>query len=1240
MKSEKFMRRRIAAGILAVMTAVTPALPVQVAAQGLVGIGTGKQDDIQTEEKGGMKEERIPKWETVNTSGAFGMETKAGSAQEEIVGTEENTGSASEAAGTEGTGSASEAAGTEGTGSAPETAGTEGTGSASETAGTEGTGSAPEIAGTEGTGSIPVTAGKEEENDSNPGSSGAEPMTEEASGAEQENDSGESGTETPGLPDAETEMTDTENGQDRWEDMDPDTEMSDQSGNTEESGTEMGVDAEPGDRVVLADTNGDTEVFIFLKEGELFAEDVSFRVLCIADMIGETEEKEMHCKKLEDALLAAWDQALPEKTVENVQIFLPYYLLFTDAQGAEISLPGEAEIRLTICDEDIYQAFCQVQDSAEVPVESDWMEALHIAWQGKNDEFREIPGKRMILDDEKRSVTFVFETEETGWFSLLYAEEEADTPETESPDGQAETPGGEAESGMTEDPSEAGTESDTESDTESGQEADVGLESLKGIQLLAARAALPPSGNPVTASGSGFRLMSTSELDGAYRAATWYSGISSFEPFNTAGSAVKTMTKSDGDIYIFYPTNNASAGKFGGVYQKILFKDGVWYDLKMTVTAYTNKTYAGSDGAEVPSYPPMGFSRSKIAWYFMPTMGEYIMKMEYFKHGDAKQKAVAVNSRFQWWEIDNSQRFGIRTETGSIAKKLYQSANSTVYYKSQVSKADGNTYLFVTASGQLPANDTRGNVGFVLKNCSTYYVAIGYRDHIQDSSDYRVSKASIAKRNESLKNGKPDEVTLGIVRQSDVDVPVPMDSAYPKKYVSNDGVSWEQTNTLPKITSEYYYKIEQYIPWQTPNNYYEKLVIEDVLPAGVDYVGSMKITCLESGKNAAGSFQCVQKNDTVSITPVNLKSAALYGRTYTFVFKVRMDPEEIKPTQTKNTAVYKVVNTAALASKHSGQTAVSMTSNKVTTQASVQRTSFSAPVKGLDQSESMREKQLSDAGETIVFSVFQTVPHNEEIWKPVQMVLTDELEPCLEYISAKVFSNESGKFTAASQWTTSVSGQNVVISCDFKKNPPALDNQTLRFDITCRLKDGYDCSAYEQISGNRPWYVVPNKARMKTVWAQGSPLYEEKETNIVTVKLPAGAVEAQIILTKEIDAADIVWAHGNPTFTFCVSGEDVLGKRHTYYRMVAFMQSDAQNTGKASESVSLTVPAGWYTVSEEKTMRYRLESIHSITNGILSGETAVLDVSKGQTGSAVFYNQKTTDEGESHSAFVRNEIKK
>lgn len=224
---------------------------------------------------------------------------------------------------------------------------------------------------------------------------------------------------------------------------------------------------------------------------------------------------------------------------------------------------------------------------------------------------------------------------------------------------------------------------------------------------------------------------------------------------------------------------------------------------------------------------------------------------------------------------------------------------------------------------------------------------------------------------------------------------------------------------------------------------------------------------------------------------------------------------------------------------------------------------------------------------------------------------------------------------------------------------------------------------YAQTAGNRRWYVVPNKARMKVVWAKGSPSSEEKETNEVKVKLLAGAVEAQLRITKEIDAADIVWAHGNPTFTFCISGEDVLGGRHTWYRTVEFTPGSAQasggtqtpgstqvaggtqtpgstqasggtqtpggtrasdstqtTAGKTSLSVLLTVPAGWYTVSEEKTMRYRLQSIHSLENGILSGETAVFDVSGGQTGSAVFYNQKTTDEKESHSAFVKNEIKK
>ncbi|EET62796.1 hypothetical protein BRYFOR_05147 [Marvinbryantia formatexigens DSM 14469] len=1308
MKPGKFMRRRMLAGILAVMMAAVSATPAQVAAQGLAGIETERKGETETKQ-----ETATGLWESETTS---------------VPGTERREGE---------------------TDGSPDTGLWEGeTGAIPDTEMGKGeAGGAPDTEMGKG------EAGGAPDTEMGKGEAGVAPDTEMGKGeAGGTLDTGVQEGETGIIPDAGLQEGETGGSPDTglWEGEtgnNPDTGLWGETGGT----SDMELPTEPGTEtaadVVLADTNGDARAAVFLQDGGTFPEGTSFRLLCVEDIIGETEDKETRCRKLKEELLAAWSDALPEKTAENVRTFLPYYLFFADAQGNEITLPGEVKIRLTISkeafrkeDSDTGKGGAEIggaessgveiggaeigdaeNDAAEgtetgaggaaaFPADTEQAAEFSVAWQGKLDAFREISEKEMILDEEAHEVTFIFRTKEAGWFSILETFEKTETQEGTVESGEPGESNGKEDLGEAEGTGQGETEEITENreesteeteettenreksteepevmaDPETGEEPGIGLESLSGIQLFAVAGSLAPSGTLVTASGSGFRLMSTAELDGACRTACWYSGISSFVPFSAAGSSVKAMSGSaNGGAYIFYPTDNTAAGKFGGIYQKVLFQEGVWYDLKMTVSSYTNKTWAGSDGAQVASYPPIGFSQNKIAWWLKPTMGEYVLKMEYFRHGDAKQTPVALNSRFQWWEIDNSQRFGIRVENGSIAKKFYQSAGSAVYYKSQAAKADGKTYLFLTATEDMLANDPKGNVGFVLQNCSRYYVAVGYRDHIQDSSDYRVSKATIEKWNTSLKNGKPDEVTLGILVQTGLDVPNPPDPSYPKKYVSNDGASWAQSNTLPGTTAEYYYKIEQYIPWQTPNNYYEQMVLEDVLPVGADYVGPVTITCMESGQDASGSFRCVQKNDTVSITPVNLKNESLYGRTYAFVFKVRMNPEELQPEQTQNTAVYKVINSAALAYKHSGQTAVSMASNKVTTQATVQRQAFPAPVKGLDGQENLREKELSGDGEAIVFSIFQTVPHNEKAWQPVQMILTDELEPCLEYVSAEVFCKGTGGYTPAPQWKAQAQGQSITVSGNFQTNPPAPDNQTLRFDITCRLKKDYDMKTYAQTAGNRRWYVVPNKARMKVVWAKGSPSSEEKETNEVKVKLLAGAVEAQLRITKEIDAADIVWAHGNPTFTFCISGEDVLGGRHTWYRTVEFTPGSAQasggtqtpgstqvaggtqtpgstqasggtqtpggtrasdstqtTAGKTSLSVLLTVPAGWYTVSEEKTMRYRLQSIHSLENGILSGETAVFDVSGGQTGSAVFYNQKTTDEKESHSAFVKNEIKK
>ena len=160
--------------------------------------------------------------------------------------------------------------------------------------------------------------------------------------------------------------------------------------------------------------------------------------------------------------------------------------------------------------------------------------------------------------------------------------------------------------------------------------------------------------------------------------------------------------------------------------------------------------------------------------------------------------------------------------------------------------------------------------------------------------------------------------------------------------------------------------------------------------------------------------------------------------------------------------------------------------------------------------------------------------------------------------------------------------------------------------------------------------------------------YKDKDTKVTntSVTFVNERLYSMITLTKEIDTADIVWEHGNPTFTFQVDGTDVLGNPHTYYQTVEFTTANAGNGSKSTLSTTFEVLAGTYTVSEEKTARYRLDSIHDVVSGTVNGQTAVLDVSgkkdgtltEGPKGAATFYNVKTTDEDLTHTAFVENTI--
>ena len=205
-----------------------------------------------------------------------------------------------------------------------------------------------------------------------------------------------------------------------------------------------------------------------------------------------------------------------------------------------------------------------------------------------------------------------------------------------------------------------------------------------------------------------------------------------------------------------------------------------------------------------------------------------------------------------------------------------------------------------------------------------------------------------------------------------------------------------------------------------------------------------------------------------------------------------------------------------------------------------------------------------------------------------------------------------------------------------------VDKVTTGNDGTAKSKELYP-GKYTVTETNAPLGYAINKTPQDV-----EVTYKDKDTKVTSasVTFVNDRLYSTITVTKQIDTADIVWEHGNPTFTFKVDGKDVLGNAHTYYKTLEFTRDNVGSGAKASLSAKFTVLAGTYTVSEEKTARYKFGSITDVVNGTISGQTAVLDVSgkkdgtvtEGANGAATFYNVKATDEDLTHTAFVDNTI--
>ena len=200
---------------------------------------------------------------------------------------------------------------------------------------------------------------------------------------------------------------------------------------------------------------------------------------------------------------------------------------------------------------------------------------------------------------------------------------------------------------------------------------------------------------------------------------------------------------------------------------------------------------------------------------------------------------------------------------------------------------------------------------------------------------------------------------------------------------------------------------------------------------------------------------------------------------------------------------------------------------------------------------------------------------------------------------------------------------------------------------TLRLTDAKGKTIDTWVSGKTPHRInrlaageyVLTELEAPKGYKKGLPLKcVVKNTESIQTFVMEDVKLVNIYVDKVIHGSEIVWAHGNPVFTFRVQGTDLDGEKHIYYDAVEFTKEGTDNLGDVKRSISFEVPAGEYTVSECKVMRYKLEKIDGVSGGSIEGQSVRFKLYQNQNGTAVFVNQKKSDRELTDNGIVRNVI--
>lgn len=809
-----------------------------------------------------------------------------------------------------------------------------------------------------------------------------------------------------------------------------------------------------------------------------------------------------------------------------------------------------------------------------------------------------------------------------------------------------------------------------------------------------------------------------------------------------------------GDEYLM-PNSDSAKGKFGFRVTNVAYnrENGCKMDLLVTVSDYLNYSYDRNGQKVEQIYPYIGVNKN-LKFHFLGSLPDVELTCTMVKSGTTEQ--LPGNYRFMWTDIDGGQQYGFSAVDGNIDAR-YCLADCEVNCGTET--AFGHTYHTLYApKDNTDSSNMKRSVMFEISNLSEFRILVKEVNFVTASAeliraDYEDARDGVYNR------------TAGAMLGWNGSAYGPTEMPYPvRKYVSNDGVNWSETNQLNSVEDTYWYMLEFFVPQESRAYYYSELYLEDQLPEGVQYKGSFSAVTAETGKTKKG-FQLTEEQGHIRIDASELiSSSSFYGKTYCLKFQVAMNPNELTPKYKDSTAFYEVQNSATLTGKHQNDAApVTTESNTVKTYAQEYLTGSIVLNKTADtgamlpgavflltaaedicardgtvlvkKGTELERGTTDETGICMFENCYPGTYHLQELLPPsgytirtdpisavvpaadtkgiiadcMVTVINEATEVILEKKSAEedaVLSRmlegvtfriweESEPDESAQEYITDENGQIVlegftpgtyhyqeietlpgyllddtVYSFTIDENGRCggehkhkilCTNSYLQIQITktdqatgnavsgahLQLKDSKGKVVEEWISEAVPHRIsriVPGSYTIcETQAPSGYQICAPKEIQVKeTADIQKFSLEnckyVEIKLTKTIRAEEIVWAHGNPIFTFCVDGTDLDGLQHTYYKSVEFEPLTTADSGFVSLSAVFQVPAGEYRAFETNVIRYKLASIESVQNGTVSGVGVLFDLRNNTSGAAAFVNRKNNDDGLSDTAYIKNII--